>query len=432
MMYEKEEKRVKREIKWLMRVRKITKGDKIVIFGACENSKIIIRLLRRMGFVVDRIVDNDAKKVGKYCSGVMVEDPYVLKGRQDEKIKILFYTSYGEEIASQLTSYGLKKNKAFYSLAKPEGIRRTCLVRGILVAEGLSLHKKLKKKYGENCPIFICPYTGTGDIYLIGLLLGHFLEKEQIGDYVFVVVSSACKKVAQIFGIKNIEQVKKEKAGAMVDANVFAPDLCRLLVLNDSWASIYTNPTEWLRGYHGLNFTEMFKTVVFGLEGEMALEAPGEGGFLPQAARFFEEVHLAPQRTVILAPYSNTLSELPNEFWEQVVKSLQEKGYKVCTNSCGPQEPAVKGTEAVFFPLNLAIPVVSMAGGFIGVRSGFCDIISSTKAKKVIIYEKDSYFYQGTTMEYFSLKGMGLCEDAVEIVFERNVEELCSMVMEQF
>ena len=107
-------------------------------------------------------------------------------------------------------------------------------------------------------------------------------------------------------------------------------------------------------------------------------------------------------------------------------------GYEVCTNSSGATEPAVKGTIPVFFPLNTAPQWVEMAGYFIGVRSGFCDVISGARAKKVILYGSCDRFFNASSYEYFNLKDMGLCEDAVEMEFESGDTRLCEKVLHPF
>jgi hypothetical protein len=91
----------------------------------------------------------------------------------------------------------------------------------------------------------------------------------------------------------------------------------------------------------------------------------------------------------------------------------------------------VAGTAAVFFPLDQAIAFMDAAGYFVGVRSGLCDIISSSACKKIIFYEKDGLFYKSSQYEYFSLAKMGLCDDAVELeYFERDREEIIKKITE--
>lgn len=55
------------------------------------------------------------------------------------------------------------------------------------------------------------------------------------------------------------------------------------------------------------------------------------------------------------------------------------------------------------------------AGNFIGLRSGLCDVISQSHAKKIILYP-DRIYQEGKYISFYSLKNMGLCMDAEEKV----------------
>lgn len=433
MIYENWERRIKNHIKHLIKSRKVSSDNVVVFFGAGEMSKKAMDILREFGIKISRIVDNDVRKQGKYCSGVEIENPVVIKEQWQDGMIVLFYSYYhADEMASQLKGYGLKENRDFFSLARYEFMQNTVWKQAYRVLQGLKLYDKLRKKYPDCEKVLLCPYTGTGDVYLIGGMLQQYLEQEDIKSYVFIVVSTACRKIAQLFDIQNIEQLQDETADYIVKANMFCPDRCDVLVLNDSWASVYTNPTERLRGYKDLNFTDMFREIVFQIRGDLKLNFPDWRRNTEEAQVFLKEHHMIQGRTVILAPYSNTLSEFPNRMWEQIVVCLREKGYVVCTNSCGPKEPPIKGTEGVFFPLSIATAVVSLAGGFIGARCGLCDVISSASAKKVVIYDRDSYFYQGKTRAYFSLNDMGLCQDAIELDYAGDVDSIVGQVLVNF
>ena len=54
------------------------------------------------------------------------------------------------------------------------------------------------------------------------------------------------------------------------------------------------------------------------------------------------------------------------------------------------------------------------AGAFIGVRSGFCDILSATSAMYIVLYERA---LNAVKYEYFSFVRMGLNKDAKEFVY---------------
>jgi hypothetical protein len=74
-------------------------------------------------------------------------------------------------------------------------------------------------------------------------------------------------------------------------------------------------------------------------------------------------------------------------------------------------------------PLTQAEAFLNAAGFFVGVRSGLCDIISASSCKKIIIYEKDGFFYKCSPYEYFSLQRMGLCGGALELEYRKDLGE---------
>ena len=52
-------------------------------------------------------------------------------------------------------------------------------------------------------------------------------------------------------------------------------------------------------------------------------------------------------------------------------------------------------------------------------------MISSARrhVKKVILYEKDGFFYKCSPFDYFNLKKMGLCNDAVELEYRSDIKD---------
>ena len=60
-------------------------------------------------------------------------------------------------------------------------------------------------------------------------------------------------------------------------------------------------------------------------------------------------------------------------------------------------------------------------------------MISGADAKKIILYDKGNRFYMGSAFEYFNLKEMELCDDAVEIEFEHgNLDNMVSEIVMLF
>lgn len=210
---------------------------------------------------------------------------------------------------------------------------------------------------------------------------------------------------------------------------MLCPKVVKLTLLNDSWQQIHTNYLAGLRGYKGLNFTVQFRKFVFNLPDEAQPEHPIFRNADKEVLELLERYSLEEGKTVIVSPYSNTLAGLPDEFWKKLVRRLKQFGFSVCTNSSGDREPAIEGTASVFFSLDIAPQMVEKAGYFIGIRSGFCDIISGTKAKKVILYQAKERFFNSSSYEYFSLKKMGLSSDAIEIQFDSSDNQLCEEII---
>lgn len=145
-----------------------------------------------------------------------------------------------------------------------------------------------------------------------------------------------------------------------------------------------------------------------------------------------KENGLVKGKTVILSPYANTIANPSKEFWILLVEKFKEKGYMVVTNSGGDKEPAIEGTKQVLIPFDITVPVVELCGTFIGLRSGLCDFIASAKAGKIIIYP-DRIYVNGPVIDFYGLNKMGLCDDALEYVYdeerpERTLMEIMSGV----
>jgi len=286
---------------------------------------------------------------------------------------------------------------------------------------GLYWYRKITRGHSKECKIFIAPYTGIGDIYLTGLFFNEYVRRNGITDYVFAVVSNACSKVAEMFDIRNVVVLPPKVSDDIISLEHSTGQNLNIITLNDGWMG---DPLQWLRGYKGLNFERMFRYFVFGFEDSVPYELPPHKDYGKEIDDLFEKYELIKGKTVVLSPYSNTLFDLPDDVLETIVDYCNKRGYAVCTNCAGKEKP-VAGTKAVFFPLNQAIWFMDVAGYFVGVRSGLCDVISSSSCKKVVLYEKDGLFYKSSQFEYFSLKKMGLCDDAAEIEYRDDLKDDC-------
>lgn len=422
------------ELKWIDKcVRRLIRREKdgknkIYIFGVSMYTRKIIQVLRKYKIEPVNVLDNDVRKQNSHCARVKVIAVEQVEHISDDEKVYIVCSAYWREMTAQLENKKVKRKKIYLFWRQ----KKTLLNHLFEAGQGRVIYNGLIRKYGD-VPVFLCPYTGTGDIYLIGCFWKQYIERNGIENYIFVVINGACKKAAMLFGIKNIELLKKRSyCSNLLDYYLLYPDKVDMVVLNDSWPHIHTNPIEWFRGYHGLDFTKMFRKYVFHLPDDVKPEHPVFETAEEELTLLFEKYQLMPGKTVVLSPYSNTLADMADRFWADLAESLKEAGFAVCTNSSGEDEPAISGTVPVFFPLNIAPQFIEKAGYFVGIRSGFCDVISAANAKKVILYDAEERFYNGSSFEYFSLERMGLCDDASEIQFEREDTSLADTVLSKF
>lgn len=414
-MYKSEQRRVEKKLTRMVQ-NGVLKKKQIYLFGVSDNTRQIIQMLRELGVEPAGILDNDPVKQNSCCARIRVSAIYDCEEFRKKDSVFLVYSFFWGEMIRQLQSIGISETNIFCLCQK----KKILPGQFWMSWQGKRIHKRLIRKYGD-LPAFLCPYTGTGDIYLIGTFWRQYLQSVGIDEYIFLVISGACRKVAEIFDIKNVEVLKtQEESEYLIKYYMLCPEEIPLKLLNDSWGQIRANLLQWFRGYKGLYFTELFRKFVFNLPEEAMPEKPVLKNAKKELDALFQRYRLKEGKTVVLSPYANTLADLPDGFWIDLASCLKEKGYAVCTNSSGEKEPAVNGTVPVFFPLNLAPQFVSRAGYFIGVRSGFCDVISAAEARKIILYDRENRFFNSSAYEYFSLNHMGLCNDAVEIEFENR------------
>lgn len=396
-------------------------GRRVVIFGAAAVSLEIRRELADYGLRPEIVVDNDNRKIGRECMGLTVKKPEDGLLPFDDTLAIFLYSErYYREIILQLEQLGYVRDRHIFRLNEPRDESLNVFVRRLgAVVRGWFGYRRLMRKY-PGYTLFVAPYTGTGDVYLSGLFFKEYVTRNDIDKYIFVVVSNACRKIAELFGIRNIEVLSGASVDAIIDCERVLRARWPMLILNDCWEEEHTNLCRWIRGYRGLDFAKMFRYFVFSFGDEIAYQVPAVAENTTAVDELFARYNLIKGRTVVLSPYSNTLFDVPEDVWARIAEHCRNMGFTVCTNSVGKDEPAVAGTEPVFFPLNLAREFMDAAGWFVGVRSGLCDIISASSCRKAVFYEKDGFFFKCSTLEYFGLKRMGLCDDALELEYRTD------------
>jgi len=252
-------------------------------------------------------------------------------------------------------------------------------------------YAKIKKRYGPDCKVFIFTGHGTGDYYIAGLLLNPWLQKNNVTNYICIVPDGAEKRVAQLFPYVYDRMhvitfypkltYPNDKlltfSGHTVHAHCFCPFV-------SSVGLVRVSADAYLMGYKNITMLDYFIRNGFNLSDPYKPTQP--------AFKYDENEIPMHSNTIVLAPYARFIDyQRLNSFWCDLAQALKQKGYNVVTNCAGSEKP-IQGTAAIFIPYRVLVPVLNKAAGFIGTRSGLCDIASSATCVKVAVhvYETDS------------------------------------------
>ena len=292
------------------------------------------------------------------------------------------------------------------------------------VWKGFCIYKQFRKEYGDDVKFVSCTPLGTGDYYIHGQFFDAWCKKNNVTNYVTIVGGNAEKNVLGLFPYINKKYVKLGwdsgyplLAHLLVFLGVDKPDVEIFHHIAKFGTAGYTENlwmTWFLMGYKDLSQTDFYKYYGYELPNNVEKVQPHFTDSEERIDHIFEANNLIPGKTVLIAPYSTGLGSLVQGFWDTIVKELNYRGFTVCTNCFGDEQP-LEGTVPLALPYKDSVPFLNKAGYFMGIRCGICDIISSSTCKKFIIH---TYYAQhwpnGNSIPYTGLNNMGLCMDAIE------------------
>ncbi|MCR4717167.1 MAG: hypothetical protein K5656_08295 [Lachnospiraceae bacterium] len=404
----------------------ITKENDIIFFGANKSSLTMMEILKDYHFLA--IIDNDKRKQGQLISGLKVYSPDELLADYNPNYRILIASEYYAAMRKQLETFGYKEGKEililwhgnrYYSIDD-----ETFNYHASKVRYGEEVYNEFRKDAPSDF-IFICPYAGTGDMYLVGMYLEEYMKTHEITGYSVIVPNNNCKRILGLFDLKAISMEYAKIECLMMFCRMRGFDSTHSKVLNDGFNQIMV---KRLRGYKNIDFNTMFRQGVFEIKGDYNYIFKQEN-----ADDIFTDNSLRKGRTVLLSPYANTITKISDDFWIKLAKELKALDYDVVTNVSGDEE-SIEGTMGLFVPYKQIISFLDDAGYFVGVRSGLCDIICSSRAKMAVLYPFGNVFGACSTYDYFSLEKMDLKTDnLLEIIYEKtdlsdNIDNLNKIV----
>lgn len=375
-------KKVNRDYKY------ISKYGNVLIFGISLYSEIVIKRLEELQVDVKFILDNDPHQIGRKWRGVDVVSPESIIKKKDDVI-VIICTDMWNAKQLQLQKLGLQTYQILnYCRNNSSIIKKT-----YELMKAIRVYKRWRRL--TNRKILYCHYPGIGDGYLTGKYLKGFLKKHHLEEnqVTVICISERFKEVLSLFGPFDIIVASPAEDEAIkVLFQLYNTEKMGLYYLH-YWGIPYQRVPR-ICYHNGISFSEMFNATVFGCEDDYSM---------PVFNNNFRLDSELLNKTVLIAPSANTFSaELDAEWWEELVRNLNDMGLYVVTNT-NKVEEVIPGSSQMFLGFADIVPALNQMGYFISVRSGLSDLSESSDCNKYIIYQD---YMPREEMERFSLANM--------------------------
>ncbi|WP_167958650.1 hypothetical protein [Anaerosporobacter faecicola] len=293
---------------------------------------------------------------------------------------------------------------------------------------GYHVYQSIRKKYNSKNKLYIFPFCGLGDVYLV---CQHIEEKEYCTA---VLISTNATRITKLFQIESNEVINTFRMSCLCYyVNIIGLDKCNAQIMHyDAYEYLHIGVLMNMRGVNGVNYDDMLYSFLFGDASAKKFVAPKFIQDEVDVVAFCDSVGIEKDKSIIIAPDANSMSSLPVETWNKIVAVFLNKGYRVFTN-CPPGVEPLVNTKAVDIPFEKSVPILNYAGNFIGLRSGFCDLICSSTCRKFIIYEPTARWGITDNQGYFGLRDMGIMQTGIDYTFDiNNFDDCVEKVKEYF
>lgn len=397
------------------------KGRNVFIFGSNEPAEQMIGFLGKLNVEIEALLDNNNKKAGGILKGIPIKKPEDAIGKFNDDILVLIISKHYYEMLEQLENYGYKENIHIIKIVNMSKFANNSLSEETFnlyqekVFLGESIYYDVRLKYPEMDYLFIFPVKAIGDVFLGAYYAYSYIIKQKIFNPVFAVIGEASEKVIMAAGYNKVVSLEFEEMDCLEKFYLLCSEEYPIIEVNHQ--KPYTCGLRKIGNYKKIDFASLFYYGIYELEGDIqGKKIEKDQKKVTGAEALFIQYNLSIGNTVILAPYAKTAAKIEVKFWKYLVNALKEKGYDVCTNVSSKEEEAIPGTQSLTFSLDCAKEVLETAGYFIGLRSGFCDLVSKAECKKIIFYP-DRIYNTNNFIDFFSLVNMKLAEDVIEIIF---------------
>lgn len=357
---------------------------KLYLFGHCNATEVLAKLLQERGYEVCGILDNNVSKQGMVYCGIPVIDPKSIKAVEGVATLVCIAARAYAAMVKQLRQLGysgrIEKLVDYNSYAEYSLSEKTILRKKQRLERGIQKLLEVRNCY-SGCFRVYCPFSALGDVYYTMAYLPYFLEKRNVSEYIVFVVGRACADVVGLFGVKRVEVLTQQEMDEQVQAVLFTRDKEAYISHQDRPYVVDLYKVLYVKK---ISLEGMYKYGVFALEEDCIPVRPVNLEHAP-------EIEQIPKgRAVILSPYAKSVTNIPVEYWGKIIQNYSSKGYVLYTNVT-EQEEALPGTQRLEVSLAQIQSVVERAGTFIGLRSGLCDVIRDAKCRKIALYPDCCY-----------------------------------------
>ncbi len=367
------------------------KSKNIYLFGHCEATLTLIDLLLLKGYNPVSILDNSNLKQGKKYKDINVVYPAEIKKLSKDEQKdtvVLIVSRFYASMFRQLRELGfngrIEKIIDYNSYSEYSLSKETINKMWKREQEGENLVSKFKKNYGSAFKVY-CPFNALGDIYFMISYWPAFAKKRGIKDPVFLVTGEALCDVISLFSDYRTAVYEKSDLDKMIQASLYTNDKNSFIAHQDRPYVINLAKALYVKK---IPLDKIYCCGVYGLLPDTLPQKPDINTKLSKKYDCIKK-----GKSVIFSPYAKSVPKIPDEIWQSAIKYYKDKGYDLYTNVAKGEAPLNET-----LPLSPSIKefpkVVERAGTFVGIRSGLCDIIRETKAKKIALYP--DYYYGDT------------------------------------
>lgn len=410
----------------LIKDKKIGLGHRIALFGVTKTAQCAVKILEN--YDIKAYLDNDIKKVGQTIAGIPVRLPEDLPREDNPYLVILICTRRYREALAQLMELGYEPNKSIFivysvSLGNDLSEESEEYLLETKILEGKKVYEEIRRKYPEETMI-IRPYAGTGDIYLLGGYIPHLEKKFHMKKVILIVPGVSETKVAKMFGIEALSYTREDIWRLLTFVRMVGFEILNAFSFNINLDQARVRKFNIYR-----------KKDLHTISQKMVFEKKSKVVSFPMhqcsADSLFEKYNLKRGKTVLMSPYATGVKSFSLNEWGKLATAFKKRGFSVCTNIAGKKEHGIEGTKEIFIPYDKVLDFVNKAGIFIAMRSGLCDIVSSTTADMIVFYPANMYQGVGFYYNFFSLEHMGLRKEhllEMEYVDGLTEQQVCQIL----